>query len=626
MSHFVFSNVVVFAFVIFSVSTDEESRVCTDTRCTCSRHKGNITAVCRMSHLENISQSFITPLDVNVLDLSNNEIRVVKQNTFENFSGLLNLEMSQNLLEELLPNGFAGLKKLLNLSLTYNNIQVIYKDAFSGLYSLQKLNLTGNKLQTWNARDSSMHLKSLMIIDVQGNMGWRPEEKYLLELPRLKEIRNVSWAAECMDCWLIRNASENDIKKFNNSYFEFQTTPFTCYKKHYKNISDYLRLLARNHFLVRKCRSLFQCIERKEVYVTWSFPCWPTNQRVLSMQLVFGIIGGCLNMVVLFNILLTKVLRKNVSMVLVSNLALGDTLICMYSAIMAAIIVSNEYEDLYNHSDSISDIQCPRVGSLWVLGQCTTSITSVALTIERYLCIVFSMKPDIRMTPRLASLAIAFNWVIAVSMMSIAHYLDIYPKNFLCIPVTYDTLRLPRETRYTIAMGSAGITLYLVTIPLYVHIYRVVKQSSQQMGVQRESTLAKRIAVLVGTNLVFFFMPIILLAAWNLLVTSGHNLSIFSRRAIDEWIPLYCLSINSCLNPLVHAFRNDKFKNALKRNLPSRCKRNHITPAVPVVPLAGIRNASIAKPAVKTASSRGVSKISNVTPSVQAALPGGISG
>ena len=445
-------------------------------------------------------------------------------------------------------------------------------------------------------------------------MGWRPEDKYLLELPRLKEIRNVSWAAECLDCWLIRNVSEDLIEIFNNSQFS-QTHPVTCFTNHYK-FSDYLMFLARQRFVVRKCRKFFDCIEQKEANVTNSFPCWPTNQRVLSMQLVFGILGGCLNLVVVFNILLSKSLRKNVSMVLVSNLALGDTLICVYSAIMAAIIVGNKYDDLYHYSGSISDIQCPRVGSLWVLGQCTTSITSVALTLERYLCIVFSMKPDIRMTPRLASLAIAFNWFVAVFMMSMAHYLDIYRRNFLCIPITYDMLRVPTETRYTIAMASTGITLYLVTIPLYIHIYTVVKRSSQQMGVQRESTLAKRIAVLVGTNLVFFFMPILLLGLWALVIRSSIGfISVYVERAMTAWIPQYCLSINSCLNPLVHAFRNDKFKNALKRNLPLKCNTSNATRTAPAVQAATPANSFPG----------GVLKTRNVSSAVQTAPAGGTS-
>ncbi|KAL9987928.1 hypothetical protein ACROYT_G002313 [Oculina patagonica] len=214
MSRISLSSIVIFVFIIFSAENNliGESSDCTDTRCTCSRDKENITAVCRMSDLENISQSFITPQAVNSLNLSNNKIRATKPSTFKNFSGLINLEMSQNQLEELLPNCFAGLKNLLNLSLTYNNIQVIHKDAFSGLFSLQTLNLTGNNLQIWNARGVSLQLPSLMTIDVQGTMGWRPKEKYLLELPRLKEIRNVSWDAECLDCWLIKNVSEDEIK------------------------------------------------------------------------------------------------------------------------------------------------------------------------------------------------------------------------------------------------------------------------------------------------------------------------------------------------------------------------------------------------------------------------------
>ncbi|XP_078361793.1 follicle-stimulating hormone receptor-like [Oculina patagonica] len=296
----------------------------------------------------------------------------------------------------------------------------------------------------------------------------------------------------------------------------------------------------------------------------------------MSLQVLFGILGGCLNVVVVLNIMLTKTLRNNISMVLVGNLALGDTLICVFSALMASVVVSSHREALEDISASL----CPKVGSLWVLGQCTNSITSVALTLERYLCIVFSMTPGIRMTPRLASLAIAFNWVVAVFMMSTAHYFKIYRRNFLCIPMVYDS-NFPIETRYSIALGATGITLYLVTIPLYIHIYRVVKRSSQQMGVQRESTLAKRIAILVGTNLVFFFVPILLLGAWKLFVNFRHQmlLSIYLRRTISEYIPQYCLIINSCLNPLVHAFRNDKFKKALKRNLPCRKNTSNVAPS-----------------------------------------------
>ena len=378
-------------------------------------------------------------------------------------------------------------------------------------------------------------------------------------------------------------------------------------------------MLARHRFAIKKCRSLIHCIEQKEANLTRSYPCWPTLQGVYSIQLFFGIIGGCLNLVVFVNILSTKSLRKNVSMALVSNLALGDTLIGMYSAIMAAFIVNSQYDDWFKHSGSISEIQCPRVGSLWVLGQCTASLTSFALTLERYLCIVFSMKPGIRMTPRLASLAIVLNWIIAAFMMFLALHLKFYQRTYMCIPMVYHSGH-PIQTLYTIVMGSTGVTLYLVTIPLYIHIYSVVKRSSQQMGVQRESALAKRIAVLVGTNLMFFFMPILYFVIWGLAGTP----SFYSKAPIEEVIPLYCLIINSCLNPLVHAFRNDKFKNALKRNLSLRCNTSNVTPAVQTGTPGGVCYTRNVTPAEQTGTPGGVRYTRNVTPSEQTGTPGGV--
>ena len=382
----------------------------------------------------------------------------------------------------------------------------------------------------------------------------------------------MSRAAECMDCLLIKSDNENDLKIYNSSSFNW-TNPVTCFT-HYYTSSDFLVLLARHHFLVRKCRRKIDCLRGKEGNYTSSHSCWYVNQRVISGQLLFGILGCCLNLVVFLNILFSKNLRKNVSLVLISNLALGDTLNCIYAVAIASFMIGLPYEDFVELSDST----CSKVGFLWVLGQCTTCITSLALTVERYLCIVFSMKPDIRVSPRLASLTIAFNWLFAALMMSVAFFFNMYAKNYVCIPINYND-KLPNVTRFTLALGATGITLYLATIPLYVHIYMVVKRSSQQMGVQRESTLAKRIAVLVMSNLVFFFIPVLSLGAGVMLINSIDKTSIYSTTVIVKLIPLYCLSINSCLNPLVHAFRNDRFKTALKKKFALTGDTNDVTPA-----------------------------------------------
>lgn len=166
--------------------------------------------------------------------------------------------------------------------------------------SLLSRNLSGNNLQVWNAHGSSSYLRSLVTVDVQGNMGRRPAEKYILELPRLREVRYVSRAAECMDCRLMKNLSERLIRLYSKSPLSF-TNPDTCY-----TTSDFLALLARNRFLVTGCRNISECTYGKETNRTTTQPCWHINQRGISGLLLFGTLGGCLNFVVFLNILFTK--------------------------------------------------------------------------------------------------------------------------------------------------------------------------------------------------------------------------------------------------------------------------------------------------------------------------------
>ena len=73
--------------------------------------------------------------------------------------------------------------------------------------------------------------------------------------------------------------------------------------------------------------------------------------------------------------------------------------------------------------------------------------------------------------------------------------------------------------------------------------------------------------------------------------SSFAMLPVYSRTAIEDWIPFYCLSINSCLNPLVHAFiiRNDKFKNALKQKCALvECNSGIVAPAGQTTPSGGV--------------------------------------
>ena len=65
-----------------------------------------------------------------------------------------------------------------------------------------------------------------------------------------------------------------------------------------------------------------------------------------------------------------------------------------------------------------------------------------------------------------------------------------------------------RPVPLSVISGVFYAFFFLCTIPLYIHIYIVVKKSSIQMGVKREGVLARKLALLVFTNLVFSVIPL----------------------------------------------------------------------------------------------------------------------
>jgi len=121
-----------------------------------------------------------------------------------------------------------------------------------------------------------------------------------------------------------------------------------------------------------------------------------------------------------------------------------------------------------------------------------------------------------------------------------------------------------------------GLTSYFITFIFYIHIYIVARRASQNAGVNRESKLARRIAVLVLSNVFFFFLPAIVFA-----VVTGFVSHSLEHDCVDTLIsvhfPVAFLCINSFLNPILHAFRNDRFRRALRERIVNtgQCIRSH---------------------------------------------------
>ena len=208
------------------------------------------------------------------------------------------------------------------------------------------------------------------------------------------------------------------------------------------------------------------------------------------------------------------------------------------------------------------DSVCPCLGFLWLIAQIITVLTLVLLTIERYLAIIYCMAPDIRLRRKVALRCIVVTWVLAIVLATLpAVGIGVYTSNTYCVPLN-PRKNIPYMYEFSIGVASTGILLYLITIPLYIHIYGFVKRSNIN-GVNRETGVARKIAIMVFCNMLFFCLPILIGLLW-VLFNFTRGLDPIIKEIITGVLPTICFSLNAMTNPLLYAYRNTTFMYNLK--------------------------------------------------------------
>lgn len=103
--------------------------------------------------------------DLELLDLSQNELTEVPDGVFGMLSKLKNLDLSSNHITHISKGSFSGLVQLERLYLHSNRIQSIHKEAFESLEMLLELKLQGNQLTSL----PSLHFPRLLLLDLSNN-------------------------------------------------------------------------------------------------------------------------------------------------------------------------------------------------------------------------------------------------------------------------------------------------------------------------------------------------------------------------------------------------------------------------------------------------------------------------
>lgn len=188
---------------------------------------------------------------------------------------------------------------------------------------------------------------------------------------------------------------------------------------------------------------------------------------------------------------------------------------------------------------------------------------SLLLTVEKYTFIVYCMNPDVRLKKVHVTVVMVTIWVASLlfSLSPLYKFFQLkYSPSLMCtMPTNHDSAN-PTFIIYPCAM----ITLnYLLMIPMYIHIFVVVSHSGADVRIHRNASLAKKVSVMIGTNFVFFAIPMILLVLYVFLY-KGHVLASLDRDMshfiVYEWLPVMLLALNSFINPFLYAFQYRKFQ------------------------------------------------------------------
>lgn len=129
-----------------------------------------------------------------MLDLSHNELTQIPDAVFEPLSELKNLDLSSNHITNISKGSFSGLYQLERLYLYSNRIQSIQSNAFEGLGMLLELKLQKNLLTTL----PSLRLPSLLLLDLSYNRipALGPSD---LQAPHLEALRMKSLGLTSLD-------------------------------------------------------------------------------------------------------------------------------------------------------------------------------------------------------------------------------------------------------------------------------------------------------------------------------------------------------------------------------------------------------------------------------------------
>ena len=461
----------------------------------------------------------------------------------------------------------------------------------SAIYSR---NLSFNDLRDWKVNPTN-ELQGLRKLDVTGSKEHWPPSEQLLQLSNLTTVEGVRLSQYCQDCSVCKMTS-NDVNPSCSADPELSSP--SDWRWHdeiqYGRALDFIKLGFWPTCLADDvCR-----IDQFELpYFTSVHDVIIESSSVLygtgSMALLVNI--GMFSLIVLH-----KSLRNDLAICLLLNIAVCDALIALVAVLWIRFDIVEMYTmylldklqgNYYGFSVFVNrwEKRANITGAILTWAVVSHVFGSVIAMFDKFLKIVFAMKPDVRLGRKAAVLSLCFSWSLSATfavlpVFGIGRMTYTDWRTTTSLPT--DQMTRAKDGRYKqpigFAFGSqiALVILQLASFLLYVPIFIVAKQSGTNVGVKREVAIARKIALLLCTNFIFFTVPVVV-GVLRVAVADLNHHEYEGWRSFTltdaQWygflfdiLPVLCLSINSLLNPFLYAMRHPKVRQQLNPLL-SRC-------------------------------------------------------
>lgn len=170
---------------LFIVTTVVFSDDCPQS-CICTSKKNNIEVKCSSKGIKELRIAQL-PKRTITLDLSDNQIRVIRRSSFPASKTVRRLDLKRNNIEYIEPGALAKFPKLARLYLQVNQLKRIEKGAFQGLRRLKQLTLQVNQLNRIE-KDTFFGLRNIKLVNISQNKLIDIHRDALSSFKRLKKI------------------------------------------------------------------------------------------------------------------------------------------------------------------------------------------------------------------------------------------------------------------------------------------------------------------------------------------------------------------------------------------------------------------------------------------------------